>query len=100
MQMTILESGEREMFKAAVHAVALGLTLVMDGYNLAAWLKRRERHLAVNTLVYTALAFFEVGHVVHHRASALEAAALAALAAVTPASAEEATPPALSPKAA
>lgn len=92
MQMDILESGERETFKAAVHGVALALTLVMDAYNLAAWVHRRQRHLAFNALIYSALAVFEYRHVVHHRDSALEAAArLAAAAAdaVTPKAPEQ-----------
>ncbi len=82
MQLAILESGEREMFKAAVHAVAMGLVLVMDSYNLAAWIKRHQRHLALNTIIYSVLAYYEYRQVVHHRVSAVEAAAsLAAIAA-------------------
>ncbi len=84
MQLDILESGERETFKAAVHGVALGLTLVMDAYNLAAWLHRRQGHLATNALVYSALAIFEYRHVVHHREAALKAAAAALAAASEP----------------
>ena len=35
-------------------------------YNLAAWTARRQRHLAVNTGLYTALAAWEWVHVRHH----------------------------------
>ncbi len=83
MQLDILESGERETVKAAVHGVALALTLVMDAYNLAAWVRRRQGHLAVNTLVYSALAVFEYRHVRHHRDAALKAAAVLAAATAT-----------------
>ncbi len=80
MQLSLLESGSREMFKAMVHGVALAVVAVMDVYNIAAWIQRREPHLAVNSLIYTALVFFEYEHVMHHRASALEAAAMATIA--------------------
>jgi hypothetical protein len=37
----------------------------MGAYNAAAWLLRRERHLAVNTVLYTALLAWEQQHVAH-----------------------------------
>ena len=79
MQLSILETGSRETLKGAIHGVALCLSAVMWTYNAAAWLQRRERHLAVNTLVYTALILFEREHVRHHWASSDEPAASAAL---------------------
>ena len=38
----------------------------MGLYNAAAFLKRRERHLAVNTVLYAVLTAWEQQHVVHH----------------------------------
>jgi hypothetical protein len=35
-------------------------------YNAAAWRSRRERHLAVNTLMYAVLIAFEQQHLAHH----------------------------------
>ena len=48
----ILKHGSCEPFKAAVHATSLGLFAIMGLYNAAAWINRRERHLAVNALIY------------------------------------------------
>lgn len=83
MQLSILESGSREVGKAAVHGMALSLALVMGAYNAAAWLQRRQRHLAFNAGIYAALVFFEYQHVCHHRASLAAAVAAAARAAAT-----------------
>jgi len=44
----------------------LGTALVCASYNLAAWIVRRQRHLAVNTLLYTAAVIWETQHVRHH----------------------------------
>ena len=38
----------------------------MGAYNAAAWMTRRDRHLAINTLLYTALLIWEQHHVAHH----------------------------------
>ncbi len=85
MRLSILENGSRETLKGVVHAFALGLAALIATYNTAAWLQRRQRHLAVNTIVYIALVLFEVRHVRHHftdrSTSALLAAAVAAAAA-------------------
>ncbi len=66
MRIDILENGSREIFKGAIHAAALTLAAVMGLYNSAAWVQRRQRHLAVNALVYAALVVFERQHVRHH----------------------------------
>lgn len=79
MRLSILESGSRETIKGAIHGAALCLATLMWAYNVAAWLQRRKRHLAVNALVYTALVLFEREHVRHHLASSAETAAAAAL---------------------
>jgi hypothetical protein len=41
----------------------------MGLYNAATWLARREMHLAVNTVLYTALTVWEQKHVAHHVAA-------------------------------
>src|SRR5437588_12189041 len=60
-----LKPGEGEMLKGAVHAAVGGLALVCGIYNAAAWITRRERHLGVNAVMYSALAIWEAVHVRH-----------------------------------
>ena len=67
MRLELLDSGSCEGIKGTVHGAALGLTVIMGLYNAAAWLRRRERHLAINTVLYTAVTIWEYQHVVHHR---------------------------------
>ena len=86
MQLSILEAGSQEGFKAVVHGLALSLVGLMGAYNAAAWLQRRQPHLAFNTIVYAALVYFEYQHVCHHcadmgAAAGRRAAGLAAVAA-------------------
>lgn len=69
MQLDILKCGSCEALKAGVHATALGLAAVMGIYNAVAWLRRREQHLAVNAVLYAALAAWEQKHVAHHLAA-------------------------------
>ena len=92
MALPILQRGSCEPLKAGVHAAALGLFAIMGLYNAAAWLSRRQRHLAVNAALYSALIFVEQKHVKQHlaelkacRQRESEAAQGAALAAVPPA---------------
>jgi hypothetical protein len=40
----------------------------MGAYNIAAWLSRRETHLAINAVVYTMLTAWKKQHVMHHLA--------------------------------
>jgi hypothetical protein len=68
MEMSVLRCGSCEPLKAGVHATALGLSALMGLYNAAAWLARREMHLAVNAVLYTALMAWEQKHVAHHLA--------------------------------
>jgi hypothetical protein len=68
LDLEVLHCGNCEELKAGVHATALGLFVVMGVYNVAAWLSRRESHLAVNALVYLSLTAFERRHVAHHLA--------------------------------
>jgi hypothetical protein len=66
MDLKVLECGNCEELKLGVHALALGVAALCGAYNAAAWLSRREQHLAVNTVLYAALIAFEHQHVVHH----------------------------------
>jgi hypothetical protein len=68
MDLEVLHCGNCEELKAGVHATALGLFVVMAAYNIAAWLTRRERHLAVNAAIYTLLTAWEQHHVGSHLA--------------------------------
>jgi hypothetical protein len=65
----ILKHGSCEPFKAAVHGASLGLFVVMGLYNAAAWINRRERHLAVNALIYALGVAWEQRLVAHHLSS-------------------------------
>ena len=69
MPLDVLKPGSSEGLKMSVHATALGLAVVMGVYNAAAWLRRRESHLAVNAVLYTALTAWERVHVAHHLAA-------------------------------
>ena len=93
MYVRALDSGTFEGVKAGVHGAALGLAALMCLYNAAAWLQRRERHLAINAIVYGSAIILERQHVAHHRATLQRlalAAAAAEAAAVTIAAAAEA----------
>jgi hypothetical protein len=65
----LLRCGNCEELKLGVHGTALALAVVCGAYNTAAWLLRRERHLAVNSVMYAALTLWEVQHVLHHWAA-------------------------------
>jgi hypothetical protein len=52
--------------KAGVHGVLLATVALCAAYNLTAWLVRRERHLAVNAVLYSAAIIWEYQHVRHH----------------------------------
>ena len=62
----ILKQGACEPFKALVHGASLGLCALIGLYNAAAWINRRDRHLAVNTAVYLMACAWECRLVVHH----------------------------------
>lgn len=66
MDLKVLKCGSCEELKLGVHAMALALAAVCGAYNAAAWLSRREKHLAVNAVLYAALIAFERQHVAHH----------------------------------
>jgi hypothetical protein len=62
----MLNSGRCEPMKAAVHGVLMATVAVCAAYNTAAWIKRRQPHLAINAIIYTAAVWWEHSHVVHH----------------------------------
>jgi hypothetical protein len=62
----ILCTGRCEVLKASIHGVVLGTAALCALYNFAAWTRRRQRHLAINTGLYTALSVWEWIHVQHH----------------------------------
>jgi hypothetical protein len=64
----VLQNGNCEPLKAATHGIMLGGALVCASYNLAAWIVRRQKHLAINALLYTAAVIWETEHVRHHLA--------------------------------
>lgn len=66
MSLRVLQSDTFEEVKLAVHGLALGLSALMCAYNAAAWLQRRQRHLAVNALTYAGAIVLEQQHVAHH----------------------------------
>ena len=66
LDIKLLKCGNCEELKLGVHGMALALAVVMGAYNAAAWLLRRDKHLAVNAVLYTTLAAWEVQHVAHH----------------------------------
>ena len=66
MDLKVLKCGSCEELKLGVHGLTLGLAALCGLYNAAAWLSRREQHLAVNTVLYAALIAFEQRHVSHH----------------------------------
>jgi hypothetical protein len=66
LDLKVLKCGNCEELKLGVHGLALGVAAVCGLYNAAAWLSRRERHLAVNAVLYSALIVFEHRHVAHH----------------------------------
>ena len=68
MDLEVLKCGNCERVKLSVHGLALGLAALCGLYNAAAWLSRREQHLALNTVLYAALIAFEQQHVSHHMA--------------------------------
>lgn len=65
--MTFLESGSCEGVKGAFHATLGLLALGAFGYNVLAFVQRRDAHLALNTVLYGAIVAIEVTKVQHHR---------------------------------
>src|SRR5262245_25952327 len=68
MDLPLLQCGKCEPLKLGVHAGMLGIATLCLAYNAAAWLSRRQTHLAVNTVLYSCLTIWEQRHVAHHLA--------------------------------
>lgn len=65
------QSGTAERAKLAVHGVMLVGAGACAIYNIAAcFLRKPERHLVMNSIVYAGLVILEWEHVKHHAASA------------------------------
>ncbi len=60
------QSGVAESVKGGVHVAMLVGAVCCASYNAAAFWYRRERHNAVNLLVYSALILIELQHVRRH----------------------------------
>ena len=58
--------GKSEGVKLAVHGGLLALAAVATGYNLIAWVRRGDPHLARNAVVYGILTVLEATQVEHH----------------------------------
>ena len=78
MDLKVLQCGNCEELKLGIHATTLCLAALCGLYNAAAWLSRREQHLAFNTVMYAALIVVEQRHVAHHIATLRRTAAAAA----------------------
>jgi hypothetical protein len=66
LDLPVLKCGHCEKLKLGVHAGALAIAALCGAYNAAAWLVRREPHLAVNTVLYAMLIAWEQQHISHH----------------------------------
>ena len=66
LDLNVLKCGNCEELKLGVHAGALAIAAVCTAYNAAAWLVRREPHLAINTVLYLMLIAWERQHISHH----------------------------------
>lgn len=69
----LLTVGRCEPLKAGVHGVLMAVAALCAMYNAAAWLRRREPHLAVNAVLYSATVLWELNHVQDHVACYPEA---------------------------
>ena len=59
-------SGNHELLKSSVHGMATVVAGVMAAYNIAACCFRRDRHLRINSVVYTLAFAWEVKQTLHH----------------------------------
>jgi hypothetical protein len=69
MDLPVLQCGKCEPLKLSVDAGMLGIAALCLAYNAAAWLGRRQTHLAVNAVLYSSLIIWEQRHVAHHLAA-------------------------------
>lgn len=83
MNLRVLEPGAFEGVKRGVHGLALGLAALMCVYNASAWLRRRQRLLAIDAVLHAAAIVLEQRHTARHWRAA-ERARLARAAAEQP----------------
>ena len=69
-----MSRGHAEPVKGAVHGLAAVVCGLMFAYNTAAWLFRREPHLAMNALVYGTAILYEGVQTHRHVAARVRAA--------------------------
>jgi hypothetical protein len=66
MVRSFCRSGNHEALKCGVHASAGFLVGLCAAYNITAWFFRRDHHLWVNAIVYSAAVAWEVKQTLHH----------------------------------
>ena len=66
LQLCVTDATMHNGVKGAFHGAAACLIGVLGVYNAAAWCRRSELHLAVNTLVYGAVVLFECYQIGQH----------------------------------
>ena len=64
--MSVVDHGAAEDFKAHYHAALGVLVAVAAVYNACAFVRRPARHLALNTLLYSAGTAYEVAQTLRH----------------------------------
>ena len=63
---SVFAPDDLQMFKFGVHMVLVSVGVAALLYNAGSWLARKQPHLAVNVIVYSVLASFEVGQLRRH----------------------------------
>ena len=66
MVRALCTSGNHEVLKCSVHAMAGVIVTAMAAYNIAACCYRRDRHLRINAFVYTLAIGYELKQTLHH----------------------------------
>ena len=85
MVQALCTSGNHEGLKCGVHGAAGAIAALMAAYNIAAFCLRRERHLRVNSVVYTLAVAWEVKQTLRHLRHASSEATATTPAALVPA---------------
>jgi hypothetical protein len=66
MVRTFCASGNHEPLKCAVHGAAGVIAAMCAAYNITAACFRRDRHLKINSLVYSLAVAWELKQTLHH----------------------------------
>jgi hypothetical protein len=66
MVRTFCASGNSEPLKCGVHGAAGVIAAMCAAYNITAWYFRRDRHLKINSIVYTLAVAWELKQTLHH----------------------------------